>query len=370
MPAQRGDGPFGLPLPRWPSHDEPDRTAAGDGAPGDEDFPAGVGLDSAVIDCALYEDGCRREGSLPLQGALEAAVSSPQGFVWIGLHEPTADAVAAVGRHFDLHPLALEDAVHAHQRPKLETYGDSLFFVLKTARYVDHEELVDIGEVMLFVGERFVVTVRHGQGSPLGAVRRELEAKPELLRAGPSAVLHAVADRVVDDYAAVLDGLATDIDEIETQVFSSGRGNAAERIYKLKREVLEFKRAVLGLGPPLDRLAHGEVRPLDQGTGEYFRDVHDHLLRAAEQVQSFDELLNGILNANLAQLTVHDNQDVRKISAWVAIIAVPTMVFGLYGMNFEHMPELKWTFGYPLVLVVTLLICAGLYARFKRAGWL
>jgi magnesium transporter len=322
------------------------------------------------VDCAIYEEGCRREQAIDFASALETAKASKDAFVWIGLHEPSAEAVEAIGMHFNLHPLAVEDAVHAHQRPKLEVYGDSLFLVLKTARYVDHEELVDIGEVMVFLGHDFVVTVRHGDASPLHDLRLELEQHPDLLCIGPSAVLYAVADRIVDDYAIVSDGLATDVDEVENEVFSGGHRNPAERIYKLKREVLEFRRAVTPLVLPIERLASGRVGPLDPRTGEYFRDVHDHLLRDAEQVQQFDELLNGVLSANLAQLSVRDNQDMRKISAWVAILAVPTMVFGIYGMNFRFMPELNWRAGYPLVLVVLIAVCGALFARFKQAGWL
>ena len=326
---------------------------------------------SAVIDCGLYEGGERRGGRIELETALAQADECRDGFVWIGLHDPSPGVIEAIGGHFDLHPLALEDAVHAHQRAKLEVYGESLFVVLKTARYVDHDELVDIGEVMVFVGRNFVVTVRHGEASPLHDVRRDLEAHPDLLAIGPGSVLYAVADRVVDDYAQVIEGVAEDVDELETEVFSGGTGNLAERIYRLKREVIEFRRAVTPLVMPMQRLAARQTGlPLDPRTGEYFRDVHDHLVRDTERIAAFDELLTGVLQANLAQLTVRDNQDLRRISAWVAIIAVPTMVFGMYGMNFEHMPELEWTYGYPLVVGVVLVICALLYRQFKRVGWL
>ncbi len=263
--------------------------------------------------------------------------------MWIGLHDPSPGVVEAVGRHFELHPLAVEDAVHAHQRAKLEVHGgDTLFVVLKTARYVDSEELIEIGEVMVFLGPRFVVTVRHGEGSPLHDVRLDLEAHPDLLGIGPSSVLYAIADRIVDDYLAVIDGIAVDVEEVEAEVFSGASSNPAERIYRLKREVLEFRRAVNPLIAPMQRLASKQAGlPLDPRTGEYFRDVHDHLLRDSERITGFDELLTNALQANVAQITMRDNQDMRRISAWVAIIAVPTMVFGLYGMNFEHMPELQ-----------------------------
>jgi magnesium transporter len=360
---------FGIPLPRRGSPSRvhtPERDH-------DPDSPQGnVHLDQAVVDCALYERGCRREtGPLPLDQAVEALETTDDGFVWIGVHDPSPEAVEAVGRRFHLHPLALEDAIHAHQRPKLEVHGETLFCVLKTARYVDSDELVAVGELMVFVGSNFVVTVRHGEASPLHGVREELEAHPTLLGIGPSAVFYAVCDKVVDDYAVVLDGLEVDISEIEEQVFGGdARENPAQRIYRLKREVIEFKRAMVPLDTPLQKLAEGRVPTLDPRSGEYFTDVRDHVLRDTERVHKIDELLTSALSANLTQLTIRDNQDMRKISAWVAIAAVPTMIFGLHGMNFEHMPELGWRYGYPAVLLVTLVICFALYKRFQRAGWL
>jgi magnesium transporter len=328
-------------------------------------------IGSAVVDCGLYEGGERLGGRIELESALRKADACQHGFVWIGLHDPSPGVVEAVGEHFELHPLAVEDAVHAHQRAKLEVHGNTLFVVLKTARYVDSDELIEIGEVMVFLGERFVVTVRHGEGSPLHDVRLDLEAHPDLLGIGPSSVLYAIADRIVDDYLAVIDGIAVDVEEVEAEVFSGASSNPAERIYRLKREVLEFRRAVTPLIAPMQRLSSKQAGlPLDPRTEEYFRDVHDHLLRDAERIAGFDELLTNALQANVAQITMRDNQDMRRISAWVAIIAVPTMVFGLYGMNFEHMPELKWTYGYPLVVAVVLAICAVLYRKFKQTGWL
>jgi magnesium transporter len=373
------DGPSWIPLPRrGPSPpgsrpgarrahtpETPHRDDGGDTKPSEHD------VGEAVVDCALYESGERRGGRIELDTALRRADACEDGFVWIGLHDPSPAVVEAVAEHFRLHPLAVEDAVHAHQRAKVEVYDDSLFVVLKTARYVDHDELVQIGEVMVFVGERFVVTVRHGEASPLHDVRLDLEAHPDLLSIGPSSVLYAVADRVVDDYAVVIEGLAVDIEQIEAEVFSDTATNPVERIYRLKREVLGFKRAVTALIPPMQRLSSKQTGlPVDPRTGEYFRDVHDHLVRDADRVQGFDEMLNGVLQANLAQVALRDNRDVRRISAWVAILAVPTMVFGMYGMNFQHMPELQWRYGYPAVVAITLVACAVLYRAFKRAGWL
>jgi magnesium transporter len=322
-----------------------------------------------IVDCAVYEDGRRRDGELPLDEAYEAG-RDENAFVWIGLHEPSEEEFDSVAREFALHELAVEDAIKAQQRPKLEVYGDSLFIVLRPVRYRDEEEMVEVGQIMLFLGQDFVVTVRHGDIGRLDGVRRDLESRPELARCGPAAVLHAIVDRVVDDYLPVADELDRDIQQVETQVFSETERQPTERIYKLKSEVLDFHRATAPLAEPLRALAQGRYPQVPESLRSYFRDVHDHLLRVDEQVDGFREALTAVLQANLAQVTVRQNEDTRRISAWVAIIAVPTAVAGIYGMNFEYMPELKWTFGYPLVLAVIVVICIGLYARFKRAGWL
>jgi magnesium transporter len=323
-----------------------------------------------IIDCAVYEDGRRREGELELDHALDAA-RAENAFVWIGLHEPTEEEFSAVAREFQLHPLAVEDAIFAHQRPKLETYGDTLFLVLKTARYVDPTEVIALGDIMLFVGSDFIVSVRHGDASGLKEVRQRAERNTELLRCGPGTVLHAIADHVVDDYFPALEGVENDITEIEGQVFSYSRENPAERIYKLKGEVIDFYRATAPLAEPLQRLARGDydhlIHPHIQS---YFRDVSDHLLRVVSTLDSYRDMLTSVLEANLTQVSVRQNDDMRKISAWVAIAVVPTMIAGIYGMNFEHMPELKWSFGYPLVIGVMLVICGALYRYFKRVGWL
>jgi magnesium transporter len=322
-----------------------------------------------IVDCAIYEHGRRRDGAMPVHEAMEAC-RKPGAFTWIGLYEPTEEEFDSIRREFDLHELAVEDAIHAHQRPKLEVYGDMLFIVLKTARYVDPEEVVQLGEILIFLGHDYIITVRHGEASGLSDVRSRLEEEPELLAHGPGAVLHAIVDRVVDDYLPAIRGLGEDIDEIETQVFSGERGNPAERIYRLKREVLEFSQAAGPLVEPVDRLAQGKYDVIHPEVRTYFRDVNDHLVRVHEQLESFRDLLTSVLSANLAQVTVRQNEDVRRISAIVAILAVPTMIAGIYGMNFEHMPELGWTFGYPLVVAVMASICFALYRYFKRVGWL
>ena len=323
-----------------------------------------------IVDCAVYEDGRRRDGPVPLEQAYDACRSDHSAWVWIGLAEPTMEEFDSVRREFELHELAVEDAVKAHQRPKLEEYGDTLFLVLKTARYHDREEAVEFGEILLFVGSGFIVSVRHGQAAELHEVRKEVEENPERLRCGPSAALHAIIDRVVDEYEPVLAGIEDDIEEVEEELFSPARTNSAERIYKLKHEATEMHRATAPLLAPLEQLSSGQYELVERGMREYFRDVCDHLLRANEVVDGFRDSLASALNANLTQVSVRQNDDMRKISAWAAILAVPTVITGIYGMNFQHMPELKWPAGYPLAVTLMLLICFSLYRVFKRVGWL
>jgi magnesium transporter len=318
-----------------------------------------------IVECAVYEDGRRKAGNLPLERACEQG-QEPGAFVWVGLFEPTAEEFEALRAEFDLHPLAVEDALRAHQRPKIERYGDMTFVVLKTAKYVDETEEVLFGQVMVFVGESYVITVRHGEVSDLSVVRSRVEQDQEHLRRGPEGALHAIVDAVVDQYEPVGAGLQTDVDEVEEQLFRGAGGRATLRIYTLGREVLEFSRAVGPLIPAVDQL----VRTADDQMESYFRDVLDHLIRINQHVDSMHELLSNLLQANLTQVSVRQNEDMRKISAWVAILAVPTMIAGIYGMNFEHMPELRWELGYPAVLVVIVVTCSYLYVRFKRSGWL
>jgi magnesium transporter len=322
-----------------------------------------------IVDCAIYKEGERKVGAASLEQAYQASRSG-EAFVWIGLYEPSAEEFDSLQREFDLHELAVEDAIKAHQRPKLEVYDDTVFVVLKTARYVDPEEVVELGEILIFLGEGFIITVRHGEASSLHDVRLALEKDQERLRCGPGAVLHGIVDRVVDDYQPAVDGLAQDIEQVEAQVFSSERQNPAERIYKLKREVLEFSRGVSPLIDPVDRLAGGQFGVVHPEIQTYFRDVVDHLIRVNDQIDSYRDLLTSVLSANLTQVGVRQNEDMRKISAWVAIVAVPTLIAGIYGMNFDHMPELHWTFGYPAAIALMLVICTGLYRYFRRSGWL
>ncbi|MFC8389176.1 MULTISPECIES: magnesium/cobalt transporter CorA [unclassified Streptomyces] len=330
-----------------------------------------------IVDCAIYREGHRSEGPQDFSDALDEARSAG-GFVWIGLHEPTADEFDLVTQEFGLHPLAVEDALKAHQRPKLEVYDDSLFVVLKPVVYEPRSDTVSSGEVMIFLGDSFVVTVRHGEGTPLKAVRRRLEREPELLGEGPTSVLYAIADAVVDHYLHVATELQTDLEELEAEVFTpdgGGSRHTASRIYNFKRQILEFRRATGPLALPMTRLAgvgsYGAGVPfVEDRARPFFRDVHDHLTRVNESVEGLDRLVSDILSAHLAQMSVRQNDDMRKISAWAAMAAIPTMLAGIYGMNFEHMPELRWEWSYPVVIVVMVALEVLLFRLFKRRGWM
>ncbi|GII94674.1 magnesium/cobalt transporter CorA [Sinosporangium siamense] len=304
----------------------------------------------------------------------DGGAEAGRAFVWVGLHEPEAAEVEWLAQVFRLHPLAVEDAVKAHQRPKVERYGDSLFVVLKTLAFLDYDdqdaagEIIGTGEIMAFVGPDFVVTVRHGEHCPLAEVRARLESKSELLDRGPAGVLHAIADHVVDRYLHVADLMQEELEEVEATVFASVSSRDIGRIYQLKREMIDMKRAVTPLVAPLSSLAQRRMIP--SGMRDYFRDVVDHLARVCEQVELSNELCNSILQAALARSNALVNEDMRRISSWVAIMAVPTMIAGIYGMNFDHMPEARSPYGYPVVLTVMVVVCSLLYRHFRRNGWL
>ncbi|MGG8406916.1 magnesium and cobalt transport protein CorA [Streptomyces sp. 12297] len=330
-------------------------------------------MPQVIVDCAIYRNGARVDGPADFSDALDEARAMGDAFLWIGVHEPTEKEFDLVRSEFGLHPLAVEDALTAHQRPKLEVYDDSLFVVLKPVRYDEESDTVSAGELMLFIGDAFVVTVRHGPGAPLAAVRRRLEEDPAVLRHGPTAVLYAVSDAVVDHYIEVAGELQGDLEELETDVFAPNAAdtkNTAARIYAFKRQVLEFRRATNPLTLPMARLAGTGVPFVHEHARPFFRDVADHLAKANEYVEGLDRLLSDALAAHLAQMGVRQNDDMRKISAWAAMAAVPTMVAGIYGMNFEHMPERRQVWGYPVVLLVMAGAVVGLYRLFKRRGWL
>ncbi len=323
-----------------------------------------------IVNVAVYEHGCRLGDVRSPREACDATHASPGRFTWIGLSEPSEHELEDVAKLYELHPLTIEDAVHAHQRPKLEQYDETLFMVLKTLRYVDHDEVFELGEVMIFVGVDYVITVRHGQGCNLAAIRRQLEADPARLAIGPAEVLHAIADHVVDVYEDAAGSVETDIDEIQAQVFSGPNAAHAERIFRLKREVLEFRQAVIPLGGPMDLIASRPLAVIPADRRPYFTNVADHVRRVADRIEAIDALLDSALHVNVAQVGMRQNEDMRKISAWVAIISVPTMVAGIYGMNFEHMPELGWQYGYPGAVAVIVVACYTLYRNFKHRGWL
>jgi magnesium transporter len=325
-----------------------------------------------IVDNALYRQGVRVDcgtSTSDLSGVRMRATDAGD-FVWVGLHEPTKHELETVAKLYDLHPLAVEDALLAHQRPKLERYEESLFLSLKTLWYVDENDAVETGEINMFIGENFVVTVRHGSGGGLHDARIALEGMQNVLAHGPSAVVYAVCDQVVDAYEDVAKELVTDVDEVEASVFATERTNDSARIYILKRELAEMRRAVQPLRDPVNRFATGAVRGVDSDAAPYFRDVADHLNRVAETMEDLETLLTAAFQAHLAQISIQQNDDMRKISAAVGLVAAPTLVAGIYGMNFVHMPELGWTVGYPLSLLLMAMSSLAIWIIARRSGWL
>ena len=345
---------------------------------------AAAPVEQTVVAAAIYRDGRRVDSPTTVADAARRLRDQGDTMAWIGLYRPAEDQLLAVAEEFGLHELAVEDAIVAHQRPKLERYGDTLFVVLRAARYLDDVEEVSFGEIHLFVGSNFVLTVRHSQAPDLAAVRRRMESDPDLLRLGPEAVLYAILDGVVDGYAPVVAGLQNDIDEIETEVFG-GDPKVSRRIYELSREVIEFQRATSPLLAMLTGLMAGfEKYETDDELQRYLRDVADHATTVAERVDGFRQMLADILTVNatlvsqaqneeiknLTEASYDQNEEIKKVSAWAAILFAPTLIGTVYGMNFAHMPELRWVFGYPFALALMLVVSLTLYAIFKRRGWL
>ncbi|MHA5053679.1 magnesium and cobalt transport protein CorA [Streptomyces sp. SD15] len=343
--------------------------------------PADAG---SVVQAALYRDGVRVSTPSSLADTFRELREQSAGMAWIGLARPTEAELLSLAAEFDLHPLAVEDAMEAHQRPKLERYGDTLFVVLSAARYLDAAEEVDFGELHVFVGPDFVITVRHGAAPDLSAVRRRMEDTPELLKLGPEAVLYAILDSVVDGYAPVVSGVQNDIDEIETEVFRNDP-KVSRRIYELSREMVEFQRATRPLVGMLHGLMAGFAKyGTDEELQRYLRDVADHVTHTSERVDGFRQALTDILTVNatlvtqqqnaemraLAEAGFEQNEEIKKISSWAAILFAPTLVGTIYGMNFTHMPELHWVFGYPFAIVLMAVVCTSLYIIFKRRDWL
>ncbi|MFT3714722.1 MAG: magnesium and cobalt transport protein CorA [Gordonia sp. (in: high G+C Gram-positive bacteria)] len=347
----------------------------------------------AVVDCGVYVDGVRQPGFTDYRTALEEVRRTGRGFVWMGLHAPTEDQMNSVGETFGLHSLLIEDAVHAHQRPKLELYDGIMLVVLRSIKYVDHDDLekandiVDVGEIQIMAGDDFVITVRHGDHTQLAGVRQNLEAHPELLALGPASVVHAIADHVVDRYQEVALEMESDVDEIEERTFASPSSKMdIDVVYLFKREILQMRRAVLPLAVPLAWLADDDDESTDddpspiraEKTGSFsekeirrhFRDVSDHLKQTVDLVTEYDERLSSLIDAAATKVSIQQNTDMRKISAWAAVAAVPTAVAGIYGMNFDYMPELHWHWSYPVLLVLLLVACITLWRVLHRNHWL
>ncbi|WP_325052090.1 magnesium/cobalt transporter CorA [Nocardia stercoris] len=328
-----------------------------------------------IVDCAVYADGVRLPGCSDPAVALAAVRERPDSFLWLGLHDPDESLMAELARTFGLHQLAVEDVLDPGQRPKVERYDDKVLLIMRTVEYVEHvrltvSEIVNTGQITVICAPQFVITVRLGNPSELRGVRADLEQKPQLLRHGPTAVLHAVADHIVDMYVEVSDDISDEIDDIEERVFSPGAGLAVEPIYQLKREVVEFRRAVAPLTVPLQQLASGPEPELPKEIRRYLRDVSDHQTQVADHIRDYDESLSALINAALAKVGVQQNTDMRKISAWAAIAAVPTAIAGIYGMNFKFMPELDWKYGYFVVLGLMVTACVVLFFNFRRNNWL
>jgi magnesium transporter len=325
-----------------------------------------------IIDSAHYKDGVRQheEALTPERAAELRNAAGPGEFVWIGIHEPQPGDLAQLQGLFGLHELAVEDAQQAHQRPKIEDYDDDVFVVLKTAHYHEDQEVVHFGEIHLFAGPGYVITVRHGPGSELHSARQRLEARPDLVKLGASSAIWAVLDKVVDDYIPVVDAIEDDIEEVEKDVFDDDIPAPTARIYHLKREVIEFHRAVWPLLNPLETLEQGGFERVPEELRSFFRDVADHARRVDEQVSGQRELLTSVLQANLSLVSVNQNEVVKRISAVAGIVAVPTFIASVYGMNFEHIPELHWRYGYPLCLAVMALVALALVSFFRRIDWL
>ncbi|MCD9873248.1 magnesium and cobalt transport protein CorA [Streptomyces guryensis] len=368
----------------WRRAPAPPQPPASDTAPPQADPAPEPSEVASVVQAALYRDGVRVSAPATLAETFRELREQPSGMAWIGLARPTEGELLSLAAEFDLHPLSVEDAMEAHQRPKLERYGDTLFVVLRAARYLDAAEEVDFGELHVFVGPDFVITVRHGDAPDLSAVRHRMEESPELLKLGPEAVLYAILDAVVDGYAPVVAGVQNDIDEIETEVFR-GDPEVSRRIYELSREMVEFQRATR----PLVGMLHGLIAGFSKyGTDDelqrHLRDVADHVTHTSERVDGFRQALTDILTVNatlvtqqqnaemraLAEAGFEQNEEIKRISSWAAILFAPTLVGTIYGMNFTHMPELTWSFGYPFAIGLMAVVCVSLYMVFKRRDWL
>lgn len=322
-----------------------------------------------IVDAALYQNGHRVDGPSDISDLVDIA-RRDGGFVWLGLSEPTKTEFDMVVGELNFHPLAVEDAINAKQRPKIEDYEGLTFFVLKTVFFDKSEQEITTGELLCFIADHFIVIVRHGEGSPLATVRHDLEQRPELLKLGPYSVLHAVADRVIDGYTSIGASLEQEVVAVENKVFNGKRQTFSQEIYFLKREIIEFKHSIEPLLVPINKISNGFVSSVPEGIKPFFRDTSDHLIQAIEQASGLDSLITSVLQADLAHIQVQQNIDVRRISSWVALASGPTMLAGIYGMNFHHMPELSTKYGYYVVLGVMVALTGFLYRTFKKSKWL
>jgi magnesium transporter len=328
-----------------------------------------VPMAAPVIDCAAYCAGAR-VADLGIE-QIRGALSRDDQFVWLGLYEPEQDVLRKVQQQFGLHDLAVEDAYNAHQRPKLELYEDSLFIVLRTVHMSASSHQLEFGETHVFLGHNYLVTVRHGSLRSHIGVRQRCESTPHLLAKGPGYVLYALMDFVVDQYLPVVQQIEEEVEDLEDVIFGmADTGDATSRIYQLKRDLLSLRRAVTPLVEVCNRLMRFDLPHIPEDTRVYFRDVYDHIVRLNETIDAQRELLTTALEAHLSLMSHAQNEHMKRITAWAAMIAVPTMIAGIYGMNFKHMPELQWSYGYYVSIVIMAAACVGLYVGFKRSGWL
>lgn len=322
---------------------------------------------NVIVNCAAYCEGLRVP-DVNIDNISEI-LNQPDKFVWIGLHEPGTELLAKIQKQFGLHDLAIEDTHRAHQRPKIEAYGDTLFIVLRTVQM--HEKQIDLGETHFFVGKNFIITVRHGSSLAYTDVRTRCESTPHLLQKGPGFALYAVMDAIVDQYFPVLDALGEELENLEEKIFDETfRRETTAQIYHLKHQLLDVKRSVSPLIDICNRLMRFDLKLIEEETRPYFRDVYDHSIRINEMVDNSRDLLSTALEANLSLISISQNEVSKRFAGWAAIIGIPTMVAGVYGMNFKYMPELDWKLGYPIIMTLTVGVCTGLYFHFKRSGWL
>ncbi|WP_290864806.1 magnesium and cobalt transport protein CorA [Hamadaea sp.] len=330
---------------------------------------------TGVVDCAVYVEGARDGGPRAYPDAYAVAQDTPGAFVWLGLHEPTPEVMADVAIVFDLDDLAVEHALTVHSRPTIQRFGEVTYFALRTTSYVEHPELtatsevVESGSITVFLGARYVITIRHGAPGALGGVRTSLQREPDLLARGPWAVAYAICQRMVDNYLDVSTAIEADVDALEAHVFGRETSSRIAHIYQLKRELMEFKRAVAPLQRPMASIVD-DPGQVPKEIRRRFRQIDNTLQRVVERIAAFDDMLQSLLQARLAQVAVDQNNDMRKIAAWAGIAALQTAIAGIYGMNFDFMPELRWQYGYPAILVIMFGSAYGLYRLFRKSGWL